>query len=380
MHQNTTYLRMALGLMSTTLFVGCGQLAADSSPLKTFAPGRAFSALSASGDANAKSSCTTQPSNMVTYCFQAADDGSVLVSEPFAGRPAWSLGGKISSTAKAALASSLEDGQVVVYVIGVDGVRYRRDLNQDWAPAPCGSGLLCDLASDVLVLNVAEDEFQGDAQFTVTVDGEQVSGVYTAKARRSDGKSDAISIRGQWGGPMIAHSVGVTFINDAYGGSFEQDRNLYVEGVSFDGYDQGISELALYAPGTQTVAIAPSLSDRIQVAISEDAFQGHAQFLVFVDGLQQGFAQDAASSHSAGQVTLHSYYGHWSSGRHIVTIYFVNDPFGGSAGADRNLYVEGVNYYRGTKTAGALNFNMVDSQFREIPLYSNGSATFAVGN
>lgn len=44
-----------------------------------------------------------------------------------------------------------------------------------------------------LVLHVSEDAHQGDAQFTVAVDGQDLAGVRTATAPHADGASQAVT-------------------------------------------------------------------------------------------------------------------------------------------------------------------------------------------
>ena len=78
----------------------------------------------------------------------------------------------------------------------------------------------------MLDLSLSEDAWSGDAQFTVSVDGKQVGGTMTAHALASSGASQHVKLTGNWG--SAAHSVGVTFLNDAYGGTASTDRNLHV--------------------------------------------------------------------------------------------------------------------------------------------------------
>jgi Ca2+-binding RTX toxin-like protein len=86
---------------------------------------------------------------------------------------------------------------------------------------------------DLLTLRVAEDAFDGDAQFIVKVDGQQVDGVQTATASHALGQWQEINLAGDFGaGP---HTVQVTFVNDAFGGTPDTDRNLYVDSITFDG-------------------------------------------------------------------------------------------------------------------------------------------------
>jgi hypothetical protein len=101
------------------------------------------------------------------------------------------------------------------------------------APITTGSG------SDTLVLTMSEDAYQGDAQFTVSVDGKQLGGTFTATAPHASGAGQDFTFQGDWA--TGTHVVTVNFLNDAYGGSPSTDRNLYVNGISYDGTatDQG---------------------------------------------------------------------------------------------------------------------------------------------
>ncbi len=97
--------------------------------------------------------------------------------------------------------------------------------------------------SNKLALAMTEDAYRGNAQFTVSVDGQQVGGVLTASALHGSGASDTVNVLGNWAaGP---HTVAVNFLNDAWGGSAGADRNLYVDGAIFNGkaVSAGLSHL-----------------------------------------------------------------------------------------------------------------------------------------
>ena len=85
---------------------------------------------------------------------------------------------------------------------------------------------------DTLVLNVSEDKWTQDAQFTVSVDGNQVGGVYSTSALESAGATQNITLTGLFG--HSAHQVTVDFLNDLYGGP-GKDTNLYVNSITLDG-------------------------------------------------------------------------------------------------------------------------------------------------
>lgn len=220
-------------------------------------------------------------------------------------------------------------------------------------PVLVGSG------NDTLSLQVSEDFYQGDAQYTVTVDGKQVGGVLTATAQHGAGQDQTVNLLGNFGAGQ--HKVSVNFLNDAYGGTTATDRNLYVDGASYDGKATAGASLSLYGsgaqflttgnPGTGTVTIG-SGSDTVGLKVSEDFYQGDAQFTVSVDGTQVGGVQTAGAQHGAGQDQTFNVLGNFGAASHVVTLNFLNDAFGG--GLDRNLYVDGTTFDGKTVSNGAI--------------------------
>jgi hypothetical protein len=87
--------------------------------------------------------------------------------------------------------------------------------------------------SDKIVLRIAQDAYLGNAQYSVSVDGKQIGGTLVAKALHSTGAADTVTLHGDWG--PGSHAVTVNFLNDAWGGTSATDRNLYVEGISWNG-------------------------------------------------------------------------------------------------------------------------------------------------
>ena len=78
----------------------------------------------------------------------------------------------------------------------------------DPAAAVTGSG------SDTLVLGVSEDAYLGNAQFTVSVDGKQLGGTFTATTLHASGASQNFTFKGDFGSGQ--HAVAVKFLNDAW--------------------------------------------------------------------------------------------------------------------------------------------------------------------
>lgn len=233
-------------------------------------------------------------------------------------------------------------------------------------PTPTTIATPASTASGQLVLWMSEDAWQGDAQFTVTVDGNQVGGVQTATASHAAGQSLAVSVAGSFA--TGSHSVSVNFLNDAWGGTAATDRNLYVDKATLDGTTVAGGTMTLLQSGSSGFSFgspATSGADTLVLQVSEDAWQGNAQFAVTVDGVQQG-AFTATASHAAGAMQAISLTGGWGTGAHTVGVAFLNDAYGGTAATDRNLYVNGISY-DGATVGGA-----------SAALLSNGLVNFAV--
>jgi hypothetical protein len=94
--------------------------------------------------------------------------------------------------------------------------------------------------ADTLTLHMAEDPYQGDAQFTVAVDGQQVGDTLTTTAIAWQGQQQTFNLHGDWGSG--AHTVTVNYLSDhigavdGAGNAYDNtDQNLFVMGGDYDG-------------------------------------------------------------------------------------------------------------------------------------------------
>jgi Tol biopolymer transport system component len=229
--------------------------------------------------------------------------------------------------------------------------------------------------SDSLVLRVSQDAYQGSAQYTVSIDGAQVNGTLTASALHGAG-SDIITVGANLApGP---HEVRLTFLNDAYGGTPATDRNLYLDGATYNGATVPGAEAVLYSAGPAVFGITdntlPSSGvattigsgpDSLVLRVSQDAYQGSAQYTVSIDGAQVNGTLTASALHGAGSdiITVGA---NLAPGPHEVRLTFLNDAYGGTPATDRNLYLDGATY-NGATVPGA-----------EAVLYSAGPAVFGI--
>lgn len=207
---------------------------------------------------------------------------------------------------------------------------------------------------DTFTFSASEDAYLGDAQFTVAVDGVQVGDVQTAVVPQSSG-AQTFQVNGDFGaGP---HDLTFTFLNDAYDGYAGADRNLYIRNV-YSGSVFNPVYLPFYSAGSQTTSIVVpprpvtvgAGPDSIVLQVSEDAYQGDAQFTVGVDGAQVDGILTASALHSTGQMQVFNVLGTFGYGPHKLTVNFLNDLWDGSPDKDRNLYVDQVT--RGTDARG----------------------------
>ncbi len=233
---------------------------------------------------------------------------------------------------------------------------------------------------DTVSLAIGEDAYQGDAQFTVAVDGQQVGGTQTASAAHGAGPGQQFLVSGAWGAGL--HTVSVDFLNDLYGGSAQADRNLYVTSAAYDGA-AATGSLALMSSGTQSLSVGAAAapvtigagSDVLALQVSEDFYEGNAQFTIAVDGALIGGTQTALTVHGAGASQLFSVHGNWGAGPHAVAISFLNDQYGGTAQTDRNLYLDSASY-DGTAAPGAtLNLMAAGTQTFQTPAPATGLDT-----
>lgn len=200
--------------------------------------------------------------------------------------------------------------------------------------------------SDQLVVNLAEDAYDGNAEADISVDGTQVAGPVTVTALHSAGANQAVVIDGSFGsGP---HTVGVTFVNDAYGGTAGTDRNLYVNSVSYDGVVTQVNAVQAEIGTTDVAVAAPSPlgsgPDQLVLDLAEDAYKGNALAVITVGGTQVAGPLAVTTLYSSGQSQVVAIDGAWGSGPHTVGVTFTNDLYGGSPTLDRNLYVTGAAY------------------------------------
>ena len=219
-----------------------------------------------------------------------------------------------------------------------------------------------------IAVHVSGDEYKGLPEFRLLVDGQQVGGIHTVTADHALGQWQTVNFDLDASIPL--NEIRVEFLNDAYGGSADKDRNLYADSIEVNGakllshdaiYDRnGASELPgqaamswagalvfdgsghnghVAAPsGDTTHPTAPHTT--IAVHVSGDEYQGLPEFRLLADGQQVGGIHTLTADHALGQWQTVNFELDASIPLDDIRVEFLNDAYGGSADKDRNLYVD----------------------------------------
>ena len=101
---------------------------------------------------------------------------------------------------------------------------------------------------------MSQDAYQGNAQFTVSLDGQQVGDVLTASSLHGSGTSDTVNVLANLSPGQ--HTVAVNFLNDAYNGTADTDRNLYIDSATYDGVAVSRAAQTLLSSGPASFGVA----------------------------------------------------------------------------------------------------------------------------
>ncbi len=228
-------------------------------------------------------------------------------------------------------------------------------------PTPTtGATIKVGAGSDTLVLKITQDAYQGDSQYSISVDGKQIGGTFTAKALHNSGQSDTLEIKGNWG--VGNHTVSVQLLNDLYGGSADKDRNVYVESATYNGTAVNNSKLVAGWTKAQSFSITDSTAvgaqtsetnqpttttDTITVRVSGDSYNGDPNFVLTLDGRAIDTKNLVTADRDKGEWQTFTFTGDFDLDglqNHRVGIKFDNDLWGGKSTMDRNLYIDKVTF------------------------------------
>ncbi len=210
-------------------------------------------------------------------------------------------------------------------------------------PKAIGSG------PDTLVLLMSEDAYEGDAQFTVSVDGTQVGGKQTTTGNHSQGQTQAFTVHARFG--TLKHTVSINFLNDANGPL--GDRNLYVTGASINGKPITNVSLALLGDGPQSfnlwnAAVAPATygtgPDSFVFNVSQVPVSQNAHYSILVDGKPLVSRIAAPALRNYGQSQSVTVAGNFGPASHTVEVSVVNTPAAGATTSPTSLSIDGLSY------------------------------------
>ncbi|RKK01411.1 carbohydrate-binding domain-containing protein, partial [Teichococcus wenyumeiae] len=245
------------------------------------------------------------------------------------------------------------------------------------APAP-----VQPLAGEVpLSIVLGGEAWEGNPLAVVLVNGVEVFRGEVTASHAHGGAEIALGSFAAGG----AHEVVVQFLNDAWGGSSDTDRNLYVEDIRINGVSTGNTadlldgncdaQFSIAVPAAQALVVAqPVATDAaLSIVLGGEAWEGNPEAVVLVDGAE-AFRGEVTASHANGgaEISLGSFA---AGSAHEVVVQFLNDAWGGSSDTDRNLYVEDIriNGVSTGSTADLLANGDVDFWVSTMPIDSTPS-------
>ncbi|MCA1662730.1 MAG: right-handed parallel beta-helix repeat-containing protein [Myxococcales bacterium] len=116
-----------------------------------------------------------------------------------------------------------------------------------------------DSADDTLTVELSEDAWLGDAEFAASIDGHEL-GRGTVTALHATGATQSFTWSGSWGPGQ--HTVTVAFLNDAWGGTPDTDRNLHVDAIVFDGTTYTVGAIE-YSQGSQDFVVTGAAAGNV---------------------------------------------------------------------------------------------------------------------
>ncbi len=190
---------------------------------------------------------------------------------------------------------------------------------------------------DALEFTAAEGGVPAAAQFTVSVDGAQIGGTQTATANYTVGQSQELLVLGNFA-PGVSHSVSIDYLNA--NSSELVIANATINGTTIAGGSAVLSNVGSLGftfttppgPAATPTTIGGSGPDKLALSLSEDYFQGNAQFSVSVDGTKVGGTQTVTAINGNGQSQLFDVLGNFA-GTHTVSLTLLNPAAEGAGNA-----------------------------------------------
>ena len=197
---------------------------------------------------------------------------------------------------------------------------------------------------DTVSVRVSGDAWKGDPAFKLTLNGATVAASTTVTADHANGEWQTVTFKGDFNLDG-SDRVGVSFTNDAWGGSSSTDRNLYVDEVSLND-EVNTTNWNFMRNGTQYwdfLKTPVEIEDTVSVRVSGDAWKGDPAFKLTLNGATVAASTTVTADHANGEWQTVTFKGDFNlDGSDRVGVSFTNDAWGGSSSTDRNLYVDEV--------------------------------------
>ncbi len=216
-------------------------------------------------------------------------------------------------------------------------------------PTPPVPAPIVHPGADTLVLNMAEDAYEGDAQFSVSVDGHQIGGTLTAQANHAFNQTQPFTLHGNFG--QAKHQVSVNFLNNF--GDLGGDRNLYMTSATINGHPIVGAVINAYGGGAQSFAFQNKPVQPVTIGTGPDTLlfnlsatpvTANARFTLAVDGVVQGTPQVVAALHNLGQTQSFAVQGSFGPGAHKVTLSFLSGAPAQTTRQTVQLYIDALSY------------------------------------
>ena len=184
-------------------------------------------------------------------------------------------------------------------------------------PMVLGSG------PDTLALTIAERGQPLGAQFTISVNGQQIGGVQTTLADVSAGLSQEFDVLGSFG---RGSTVSISYLNAS--NSLLEVESAAVNGTAIANTALVLSSsssagFAFNVPVSAPVTIG-SGADTLALNLAQQDAPSGALFTVDVDGAQIGGVQSVSASNLFGQIQTVDVLGNFSAGPNTVSINYLN--------------------------------------------------------
>ncbi|WP_439576648.1 carbohydrate-binding domain-containing protein [Elioraea sp.] len=225
---------------------------------------------------------------------------------------------------------------------------------------------------DEMVFQVNQNYWQGKSEYVVLVNGVELGGRQTVNALLANGEYDTVIVRGSF---PDGTAVGLKFMNDTHAG-WNKGRDIFVHAAEMNGAALAVSQWGLLSngavstatvgvpappPSTAPLQVAPIFflapvaeltpktvelgegADQVVVRLNQSWFDGSAEYVVLVDGVQLDGVQVASALRAKNETDTLIIRGEFDANT-TIAIRFTNDAYYGNTSADRNLFIQSATF------------------------------------